>query len=166
VLCPRNISYGESRVEVSLADLMSHSTGGILEYLYEKEPSVMADLTKAEKMSLELWAKVGGDGQVDNMQYSQKHTDNVIGSSIFCISFVPLKLNAGDKLLCLNSEPNSPLICMPLVFMFAKETEDLIQCEEKKLRAQIDKLQDLSVSVVGQEEFCLKANAVKVYSIM
>jgi hypothetical protein len=54
---------------------MSHSTGRILENLYEKEPSVMADLTDltmAEKMSLELWAKVGGDGQVDNMQYSQK----------------------------------------------------------------------------------------------
>ncbi len=43
-----------NRVEVSLADLMSHSTGRILEYLYEMEPSVMADLTKAEKMSLEL----------------------------------------------------------------------------------------------------------------
>ncbi len=93
-------------------------------------------------MSLELWAKVCGDGQVDNMQYSQKSTDNVIGSSIFCISFVPLKLNAGDKLLWLNSEPNtnSPLICMSLVFMFAKETEDLIQCEEKKLWAQIQNL--------------------------
>ncbi len=38
------ISYGESRVEVSLAGLMSHSTGRILEYLYEKEPSVMADV--------------------------------------------------------------------------------------------------------------------------
>jgi hypothetical protein len=50
---------------------------------------------------------------------------------------------------------------MPLIFMFAKETEDLIQCEEKKLLAQIQNLQDLSVSVVGQDEFCLKANAVK-----
>jgi hypothetical protein len=67
------------------------------------------------------------------------------------VAFVPLKLNAGDKLLWLNSEPNIPLICMPLVFMFAKETEDLIQCEEKKLRSQIENLQDLSVSVVGQD---------------
>ncbi len=75
----------------------------------------------------------------------------MIGSSVFCISYVPLKLKSGDKLLWLNSEPNIPLICMPLVFMFAQETEDLIQCEEKKLRSQIENLQDLSVSVVGQD---------------
>jgi len=147
--------------------LMSHSTARILEYLYEKEPSVMAGLTEAEKMSLGLWAKVGGDGQGDHMHYSQRNTANGNGSSIFCISYVPLKLKTGDKLLWENSEPNSPLICMPLVFMFEKETEDLIQCEEGKLRAQIENLQDLSVSVVGhQAKFCLKANAVKVYSTM
>ncbi len=166
VLYPRNIIYGDGRAEVSLADLMSHSTAQILKYLYEKEPSVMAGLTEAEKMSLGLWAKVRGDGQGDHMQYSQKNTANVSGSSIFCISYVPLKLKTGDKLLWVNSEPNSPLICMPLVFMFAKETEDLIQCEERKLRAQIENLLDLSVSVVGQAKFCLKANAVKVYSTM
>ncbi len=69
--------------------------------------------------------------------------------------FCALKLKTGDKLLWVNSEPNSPLICMPLVFMFAKETEDLIQCEDRKLRAQIENLQDLSVSVVGhQAKFC------------
>ena len=167
VLYPKNIMYHDGRAEVSLADLMSHSTARILEYLYEKEPSVMAGLTEAEKMSLGLWAKVGGDGQGDHMHYSQRNTATGSGSSIFCISYVPLKLKAGDKLLWENSEPNSPLICMPLVFMFEKETEDLIQCEEGKLRAQIENLQDLSVSVVGhQAKFCLKANAVKVYSTM
>jgi len=166
VLYPRNISYGDSKVEVSLADLMSHSTARILEYLFEKEPSVMAGLTEAEKMSLELWAKVGGDGQGDHMKYSQKNTDNVDGSQIFCISYVPLKLKIGDKLLWLNSEPNSPLICMPLVFMFGKETDELSQSEEKNLRNQIENLQDLSVSVVGQDKFCLKASSVKVYSTM
>jgi len=165
VLYPRNIRYGDSRVEVSLADLMSHSTARILEYLYEKEPSVMAVLTEAEKMSLELWAKVGGDGQGDHMKYSQRNTDPVNGSSIYCISYVPLQLKTMDKLLWLNNEPNSPLICMPLVFMFAKETEKLIQSEERNLRSQIVNLQDLSFSV-GKEKFCLKANAVKVYSTM
>ena len=62
-------------------------------------------------------------------------------------------------------EPNSPLICQPLVFTFAKETDEFIQCEEKKLRQQIENLPDISFSC-GMKEFCLKASSVKVYSTM
>jgi hypothetical protein len=42
----------------------------------------------------------------------------------------------------------------PLVFTFAVETDDFIQCEEKKLIGQIENLQDMSFSV-GQEHFSL-----------
>ena len=57
----------------------------------------MAGLTEAEKMFLELWAKVGCDGQGDHMKCSQKNTDNVDGSSIFCNSSEPLKLKTGTS---------------------------------------------------------------------
>ena len=116
-------------------------------------------------MALELFAKVGGDGQGDHSVYSQKNDANVNGSSIYTISYVPLQLKANGKLLWTNKEPNSPLICMPLVFTFAKETDEFVQCEEKKLCNQNKNLSDISFSV-GLEEFCLKANTVKVYSTM
>jgi hypothetical protein len=39
---------------------------------------------------------------------------------------------------------------MSLVFIFAKETDDFIQCEEGKLRQQISDLQNISFTV-GKE---------------
>ena len=165
VIYPKNICYGESRVELGLTDLIAHSCSRILEFLIEENSPLVMGLTETEKMSLELWCKVGGDGQGDHSEYSQKNSDNVNGSSIYCISYVPLQLAAKGKLIWLNKEPNSPLICQPLVFTFAKETDEFIQCEEKKLRQQIENLPDISFSC-GMKEFCLKASSVKVYSTM
>jgi hypothetical protein len=45
----------------------------------------------------------------------------------------------------------------PLVFTFAAETDEFIKCEEKKLRQQIEKLEDISFSV-GQENFLLNVS--------
>ena len=165
VLYPKNICYGENRVEVSVADMICHSTARILEYLYEENSSIFFGLTETEKRSLELWAKVGGDGQGDHSIYSQMNGAYESGGSIYTESYVPLQLKAKGKLLWTNKEPNSPLLCMPLVFTFCKETDDLIQCEEGKLRQQISDLQDISFTV-GKEMFCLKAGAVKVYNTM
>ena len=161
VLYPKNICYGESRVELGLTDLISHSCSRILEFLIEDNNPAVMGLTETEKMSLELWCKVGGDGQGDHSEYSQKNIDNVDGSSIYCISYVPLQLAAKGKLIWVNKEPNSPLICQPLVFTFAKETDEFIQCEEKKLRMQAENLPEISFSC-GSKEFCLKASSVKV----
>jgi hypothetical protein len=92
----------------------------------------------------------GGDGQGDHSMYSQKNQANESGGSNYTESYVPLQLKAKSKLLWTNKEPNSALLCMPLVFTFAKETDDLIQCEEGKLRQQISDLQDISFTV-GKE---------------
>jgi hypothetical protein len=64
MLYPKEICYGDARVEVSLASLIAHSTARLLEFFYETNSSVVQNLTEEEKMSLELWAKIGGDGQV------------------------------------------------------------------------------------------------------
>jgi hypothetical protein len=48
-------------------------------------------------------------------------------------------------------------IFRPLVFTFAAETDEFIQCEEKKLRQQIESLQDISFSV-GHSNFVLKVS--------
>jgi hypothetical protein len=106
--------------------------------------------------------QVGGDGQGD---HSQKNDANVSGTSIYCSSYVPLQLKVNSQLIWANSEPNSPLICQPLVFTFSKETEELIQVEESNLRKQIANLSDI-LFTVGTEQFCLKANSVYIYSTM
>jgi hypothetical protein len=64
MLYPKEICYGDARVEVSLVCLIAHSTARLLEYFYETNSPVVKSLTEEEKNSLELWAKVGGDGQV------------------------------------------------------------------------------------------------------
>jgi hypothetical protein len=165
VLYPSNISYGENRVEVPLSELISHSCARILEFFFEENSPVVLNLTESDQMSLELWGKVGGDGQGDHSQYSQKNDANVSGTSIYCSSYVPLQLKANGKLIWVNSEPNSPLICQPLVFTFAKETDELIQVEESNLRKQIENLPDLFFTV-GTENFCLKAGSVHISSTM
>jgi hypothetical protein len=136
-----------------------------LEFFFEENSPIVQNLTEIDKMSLELWGKVGGDGQGDHSQYSQKNDANVSGTSIFCSSYVPLQLKANGKLIWTNREPNSPLICQPLVFTFAKETDELIQVEESNLRKQIANLSDM-LFTVGNEKFCLKADSVHIYSTM
>jgi hypothetical protein len=112
VLLPDNIIYSDSRVEVGLNELIRHSTARILEFQYEQNCPVLVSLTETEKMSLELCAKVGGDGQGDHSEYMQRNIQPVSGASIYCISYVPLQLKANGKLVWKNSTPNSPLICM------------------------------------------------------
>jgi len=163
VLYPRDICYGESRVEVSLSELMTHSCSRILEFLMEEK--CIVDITETEKVNLELWCKVGGDGQGDHSEYSQKNSANESGASVYCISYVPLQLKAKGRLLWRNMEPNSPNICQPLLFSFAKENDEFIQCEEGKLKEQIENLPDIHFTV-GNEEFLLKNSSVKVYSTM
>jgi hypothetical protein len=45
-------------------------------------------------MFLELWGKVGGDGQGEHSQHRQKNKANVSGTSIYSSSFVPLQVKA------------------------------------------------------------------------
>jgi len=163
VLYPTGICYGESRVEVQLKNLIAHSCSRLLEFLLEQK--CIVDLTETEKVNLELWCKVGGDGQGDHSEYNQKNIANESGASVYCISYVPLQLKAKGRLLWRNLEPNSPNICQPLLFSFAKENDEFIQCEEGKLREQIENLPDISFTV-GNEEFLLKNSSVKVYSTM
>jgi hypothetical protein len=69
-------------------------------------------MTETEKVSLELWAKVGGDGQGDHSEYMQRNLQPVSGASVYCISYVPLQLKAKGRLIWKNTKPSSPLICM------------------------------------------------------
>jgi hypothetical protein len=66
-----------------------------------------------------------------------------------------LQLKVNGKLIWVNSDPNSPLICQPLVFTSAKETDKLIQVEENHWRKQIENISDLFFTV-GTEKVCLK----------
>jgi hypothetical protein len=165
VLYPDNIIYGDARVEVGLKELIRHSTARILKFLYEENFPEVINLTETEKMSLELCAKFGGDGQGDHSEYMQRNIQPVSGASIYCISYVPLQLKAQGRLVWENSEPNSPLICMPLMFPVAAETDEFIQCEEKKLQQQIKTLPDILFSV-GQDNYVLKAANMKIFSTM
>ena len=65
MLYPKEISYGAARVEVSLSSLIAPSTSRLLEFFFEQNSPLVNNLSDAQKSSLELWAKVGGDGQVE-----------------------------------------------------------------------------------------------------
>jgi hypothetical protein len=65
-----------------VSDLISHSYAHILEFFLKENSPVVQNLTEVDKMSLELWGKVGGDEHCEHSQYSQKNDANVSGTSI------------------------------------------------------------------------------------
>ncbi len=75
-------------MEVSLASLIAHSTARLLEFFYENDSPVVRSLTEDEKMSLELWAKVGGDGQVGNFVRKNAINCHVLVHVCVCVRVV------------------------------------------------------------------------------
>jgi hypothetical protein len=72
----------ENRVEVPLSDLISHSCTCIFEFFLEENSPIVQNLTEVDKMSLELWGKIGGDGQGEYSQYSWKNNANASRTSV------------------------------------------------------------------------------------
>jgi hypothetical protein len=90
----------------------------------------------------------------------QKNPAGENGAFVYCISYVPLMLKAKGKLIWKNCKPNSPQITMPLLFAFAKEDDEFIQEEEKKLRQQTEMLPAIPFTV-GQQQFCIQVYFVE-----
>jgi hypothetical protein len=85
MLYPKDICYGDAKVEVSLTAPIAHSTARLLEFFYENDSPVVCSLTEDEKMSLELWAKVGGDGQVGNIARENATNCHVLVHVSVCV---------------------------------------------------------------------------------
>ena len=91
-------------MEEALSNHIVHSCTWIFEFLGEEK--LLVDLTVTEKNSLEFRHKIGGNGQGDLSEYSQKNGANKSGGSIYCISYVPLQLKANGRLLYCSYQKN------------------------------------------------------------
>jgi hypothetical protein len=64
------------------------------------------------------------------------------------------------------ASPNSPFICMQLLFSFHKEEDNFIQEEEKKLRHQIRNLEDITFTLpVYQQKFHIQVQCFQSFLV-
>ena len=140
---PENWLVTDYSAEVTLQDLLDHTTRRILEVASFSE----ADF---EIEQFKLICKVGFDGTTGQSVYKQIRSDNqernvVFESCLFVTCMLPLKLSGKTEaneeiILWKNNKPSSPLFCRPIRFKFIKETTEVLVQEEQYLKDAIQKL--------------------------
>lgn len=131
---PKEISYSETKVEVSLQNLLDHTVDRILSMQQE-----VLEIFVPTHCSLIL--SYGFDGSTGQSIYKQRfEQDNIDGidQSLFVTTIIPLKLiDTRNQIIWMNNTPQSVRFCRPLKIQFIKETTDLILKEKYNLDIQI-----------------------------
>lgn len=94
--------------------------------------------------------KYGCDGASDQKRYNQKFSDaDSIDETVFTISMVPLCLKEREKstIIWSNPQPAFPKRCIPISYIFAKETKDRTKSEMQLIKNQIEMLRPTKVNV-------------------
>lgn len=90
---------------------------------------------------LKLVSKWGCDGASSQSCYKQKPTGDIFSeSSVFMVSFVPLRLMSDDVIVWENPRPSSTSYCRPIMFEFKQETKEYIQQVEATIEEEIQNL--------------------------
>lgn len=136
---PKEISYSETKVEVSLQNLLDHTVDRILSMQQE-----VLEIFVPTHCSLIL--SYGFDGSTGQSIYKQRfEQDNIDGidQSLFVTTIIPLKLiDTRNQIIWMNNTPQSVRFCRPLKIQFIKETTDLILKEKYNLDIQIKNLKN------------------------
>lgn len=129
---PDNVIVTETGAKVKLQALLDLTVEKIL-----KITGVVFDSTV-----LKLVCKWGCDGSSSHSTFKQKHSsgDFFSDSSVFMVSLVPLRLMCGDIIVWENPRPSSTSYCRPVMFEFAKETEEFIHLQTEAINEEISKL--------------------------
>lgn len=137
---PPGLTVTERKCEVSLQNLLDHTTKRLFEHL--KTTSIALDAT--EESDLRLDCKYGFDGSSGYSEYKQVFTeDGSSDSSLFVTSFVPLQLvNQGtDQVVWTNPRPSSVRLCRPIRIQWKRETDAISREEREYIERQITNLQ-------------------------
>lgn len=107
---PKDIVITESSANVSLQNLLDHTTTRIFQCKTKEE------LNEINGESLTLFSKWGCDGASEQCEYKQKFSNpRVSDANLFMTSLVPLSMK-NDKILWENKQPSSTRLCRCLKF--------------------------------------------------
>ena len=150
---PSNIMITEKSAQVSLQDLLDHTTRRIFETKSE------AEIEKLEEQNLILHTKWGCDGASSQSEYMQKFSDpqlDIGASNLFMTSIVPLKLTLLENetnYVWNNFRPSSTRYCRALKFEFIKETPSVTQEEKIRVDSEIEGLETKNGSTCAWAHF-------------
>lgn len=153
---PENLQISEDTAEVSLQNLLDHTTSRLFESLKE-----VLDTVKPEDCNnLHLICKWGCDGSSGMSQYKQQFSDSSISDvNIFLTSMVPIQLINGDPnlkeklIIWQNPRPSSTRFCRPIRMQFRHETTELSVMEKQYIDQQISVLQATKLKIALGEVF-------------
>lgn len=137
---PVGILYSETKVQVTLQNLLHHTTHRILT-MQDEVFELLSDATNCK-----LIFSYGFDGSSGHSLYKQRFQSNHnsgLDNSLFVTTVIPLKvIDELHRVIWLNKTPQSVRFCRPLKIEFVKESTSLILNEKDNLDNQILHLQD------------------------
>jgi len=144
---PSQILTSEVEARINLQSLIDHTVLRLF-----KDPNLcFSDIDNSEKIcNLDFIIKYGCDGASGQRRYNQKFPGiNSTDETVFTVSMVPLSLKEHSKstIVWNNPHPASPKRCIPIFFIFAKETKDRTKQEIQLIKDQIEKLQPTKLTV-------------------
>ena len=125
-----DITITESGAQIRLQAILDLTAAKILK---------VANVPNHDDKILKIVRKYGMDGASSQSCYKQKpSTSDIINeSSVFMVSYVPLRLMCGESILWENPRPSSTNLCRPVMFQFKQETKEYILQVEAAIREEI-----------------------------
>lgn len=145
---PSGVHISETVAQVPLQNLLDHTVDRIVLMQHEVFKQ-FSDISEVK-----LIASYGFDGSSGQSMYKQRfetERSDSTDQSLFVTTLVPLKLlDHLDKVLWINSTPQSIRFCRPIKIEFAKETAAHILEEKVNLDTQISNLKPFMCTVLQE----------------
>lgn len=154
VCYPKDIYVSETKAEVTLQNLLDHTTQRLCLYLEE----VLVTATETEMQNMVLICKWGCDGS-KAQEFKQKFEDKSDSDAhVFISSLVPLRLmsnvNGTQKVWWQNPAPSSSRFCRPIRIQFVHESNEVTQSEIKHIETQAQSLHPTEVETSSKVMKC------------
>jgi len=132
------INVTETKAEVRLQDLLAHTSNRVVKLCQEGIVSYM-DTENFQHTDVVLLLSWGMDGSSGQAKYKQRASlpSNMVDSTLFATTAIPLRLTSSNKLLWQNPCPQSPSFCRPIRIQFVKETKELVLAEKQKVEQEL-----------------------------
>ena len=132
---PNDITVSEFTAQVSLQNLLNHTSSRLIEYLIPVIRRIIDEdeVENGQIYEAQLITKWGFDSSTGQAIYKQsvqgETSENVCEDSLFLSSVVPLNFAISDNLIWRNDTPSSRHFCRPMKLQYVKETAEFSVAE-------------------------------------
>lgn len=134
---PENVSANDFGAKVDFISLLDHTCKRIFTLLGQDQ---LKELREKNSTLISKWGMDGASNQQTTRQKWSVEQTNANDASVFIVSFVPLQLKSGDKVIWNNDTPNSQIFNRPIMFICKKEEENLVLKEYNYYTDLLDKV--------------------------